>query len=286
MGNMNSSYVNKIKTSFPIEDRYRMYGMYASSDITFENVNIERVKKIKIYYPNEMVLFPGKKYPLVLMVNGTGVEYSKYEATFKHLSSWGFIVAGSDDPSTCQGDSVVNTLNYMLYLNNSNFSLFYNKIDINRIGLSGHSQGGCGVFNSITKHGELSKYFKCAFASSATTKSLIESWKLEPFKYEPELVNIPIMIVQSNGKTDKAICPFEETKANYDKIRNVKKVVGVRKNADHGEMLLYHDPYMTTWFCYILLNDQIAGKAFVGNDAEFLRNNENWENCQIDNIYN
>ena len=107
---MNSSYINKIKTSFPIEDRYRMYGMYASSDITFENVNIERVKKIKIYYPNEMVLFPGKKYPLVLMVNGTGVEYNKYEATFKHLSSWGFIVAGNDDSSTCQGDSVVNTL--------------------------------------------------------------------------------------------------------------------------------------------------------------------------------
>ena len=62
----------------------------------------------------------------------------------------------------------------------------------------------------------------------ATTKSLIESWKLEPFKYEPELVNIPIMIVQSNGKTDKAICPFEETKANYDKIRNVKKVIRIR----------------------------------------------------------
>ena len=47
MGNMKSSYIDKIKTSFPIEDRYRMYGMYASSDITFENVNIERVKKLK-----------------------------------------------------------------------------------------------------------------------------------------------------------------------------------------------------------------------------------------------
>ena len=44
-----------------------------------------------------MVLFPGKKYPLVIMANGTGVEYFKYEATFKHLSSWGFIVAGNDD---------------------------------------------------------------------------------------------------------------------------------------------------------------------------------------------
>ena len=82
MGNMKSSYIEKITTSFPIENRYRNYGKYASSDITFEIVNIERVKKIKIYYPNEMLLFPGKKYPLVIMVNGTGVEYYKYEPTF------------------------------------------------------------------------------------------------------------------------------------------------------------------------------------------------------------
>ncbi len=35
MGNMKSSYIEKNKTSFPIENRYRNYGMYAASDITF-----------------------------------------------------------------------------------------------------------------------------------------------------------------------------------------------------------------------------------------------------------
>ena len=110
---MKSSYIEKIKTSFPIENRFRNYGIYASSDITFENVGIERVKTIKIYYPNEMILFPGKKYPLVIMVNGTGIEYRKYEPTLKHLSSWGFIIAGNDDPSTATGDSVVKTLQYI-----------------------------------------------------------------------------------------------------------------------------------------------------------------------------
>ena len=284
MGNMKSSYIDKIKTSLPIEGRYKMYGMYASSDITFENLNIDRIKKIKIYYPNEMVLFQGKKYPLVIMVNGTGVEYHKYEPVLKHLSSWGFIVAGNDDPSTSDGVSVINTLKYILDLNNSSTSIFYNKIDINKIGLSGHSQGGCGVFNAITKHGEFSKYFNCAFASSPATKSLIEKFKLEPFKYEPEMVNIPIMIVTSEGKWDQSICPFDETKENYDKIKNVKKVLGCRKNIDHGDMLVFHDPYMTAWFCYILLNDEIAGKAFVGKDAEFLHNPENWDKCEIENI--
>ena len=284
MGNMKSSYIDKIKTSFPIEERFRKYGIYAASDITFENVNIERIKKIKVYYPNEMILFPGKKYPLVIMVNGTGVECFKYEPTLKHLCSWGFIVVGNDDPSTCGGDSVVKILEYMMRLNNSKDSIFFNKIDMEKIGLSGHSQGGVGVYNAISKHGELSKLFKCAFASSSPTKTFIEKLKLILFKYQPELVNIPIMIVASNGATDKGLCPYEETKENYDKIKNVKKVLGIRKNVDHGDMLVAHDSYMTAWFCYILLNDEIASKAFAGPDAEFLKNNENWEKCEIKNI--
>ena len=181
-------------------------------------MNIERVKKIKVYYPNEMILYPEKKYPIVIMVNGTGVEYPKYEATFKHLSSWGFIVAGNDDPSTCLGDSAVKTLQYMLNLNNQKDSIFFGKIDSEKIGISGHSQGGCGVFNAITKHGDSSKSFKCAFASSTTTKSLIEKLKLEPFKYQSELVNIPLMMVISDGKFDSGICPLNESKENFDKI--------------------------------------------------------------------
>ena len=45
-------------------------------------------------------------------------------------------------------------------------------------------------------------------------------------------------------------------------------------------MLVVHDSYMTAWFCYFFLNDVIVSKAFVGKDAEFLKNNENWENCE------
>ena len=61
MGNMKSSYIDKIKTNLPIEGRYKMYGMYASSDITFENLNIDRIKKIKIYYYQWNGSFPGEK---------------------------------------------------------------------------------------------------------------------------------------------------------------------------------------------------------------------------------
>ena len=87
------------------------------------------------------------------------------------------------------------------------------------------------------------------------------------------------MYVCSNGKMDQFLCPFNKVKENYDRLReNIKKVLGVRKNVDHGDMLVAQDPYMTAWFCYTLLNDDFAGKAFVGKDCEILKNYENWEN--------
>ena len=129
--------------------------------------------------------------------------------------------------------------------------------------------------------GDLSKNFKCAFASSPATKSLIKKFNLESFKYESELINFPIMMATSKGQTDQGISPYNENKENYDKISEKnKKVIGVRKGVDHGDMLVAHDPYMTAWFCCILLDDSEASNAFCGKEAEILRN-DNWINCEI-----
>ena len=92
------------------------------------------------------------------------------------------------------------------------------------------------------------------------------------------------MMVISDGIGNQNIWPYNETKENYDKICSKKtKVLGVRKGVDHGDMLVSHDPYMTTWLCYILLNDSEAGKAFCEKEAELLKY-DNWINCEINNL--
>ena len=251
--------------------------MLAVSDIKIDITSIERVKSLKIYYPNEMVLFPGKKYPLILMVNGTGFEYPKYEATFKHLSSWGFIVAGNDDPSTGFGDSTIKTLNYMLNLNKDSSSIFYNKIDTEKIGLSGHSQGGGGVINAITNFPE-SSLFKCAYSASAPTKPWTDTI-LAALKYECSKVKIPTMM------TYEKQTPPEDMMYNFNQYdKSLKVIVGIRKNANHGDMLVAADAYMTAWFCYILLGDKIAAQAFEGDNAEMVINELNWEHVKKQNL--
>ena len=48
-------------TSLIAETANSDHNPYHISDSYFEKVGIDRVKSIKIYYPNEMILFPGKK---------------------------------------------------------------------------------------------------------------------------------------------------------------------------------------------------------------------------------
>ena len=46
-------------------------------------------------------------------------------------------------------------------------------------------------------------------------------------------------------------------------------------------MLYYGDGYVTAWFMWLLQDDQDAAKAFVGNNAEILKN-PLYQNQQIE----
>ena len=91
------------------------------------------------------------KYPVVVFANGTGSTSSTYKAFLEHLSSWGFVAIGNDDKNTRTGASLEKTIEFLIQENENKDSIFYHKIDLNNIGISGHSQGGPAVFNMVTK---------------------------------------------------------------------------------------------------------------------------------------
>ena len=88
-----------------------------------------------------MTFFPEKKYPLIIMVNGNDLGYVKIEATAKYLSSWGFIVLCNYDGSKGQGFSIIKIIEYMLNINKTKSHMFFNKIEVEKIGVYGNSQG-------------------------------------------------------------------------------------------------------------------------------------------------
>lgn len=279
------------ESSGEIEAKYAALGSYDVSIAEYD-ANGTAWQKYEIWYPTEME--DGVTYPLVIMANGTGTKASQYKAVFKHLASWGFIVAGNEDENCRTGESSEATLDFVLELNEDKNSVLYGKVDTEHIGITGHSQGGVGAINAVTEQ-ENGKLYKAVFAISATSRYHADElnksgtgWSIDVSK-----VNIPIMMVAGTGTWDagsmleycetlpegeaQGICPLWWLNECYDTIPDdTNKIIARQIGKDHGDMLRSADGYMTAWFMYYLKDDSEAGNAFLGENAE-ISTNSSWQ---------
>jgi len=284
-GYKNKHYYENATPAGEIEKKYTTMGPLEVT--SFEQAaDGEDFKKYKVWYPSEMK-DSGKQYPLVIMVNGTGVKASAYMEVFQHLASWGFIVAGNEDAASGNGVSSAKTLDFMLKENESEDSPFYRHVDAENIGIGGHSQGGAGTINAVTDQNNGSKY-KVMWTASAPHLELAKGFN---WTYDVSKVSIPYMMVAGTGIADGGdgvegsknvgIASLFSLQENFDAIPDgVPKVMAREKGRDHGDMLRYADGYMTAWFMYYLQNNEEAGTAFFGENAEILTN-PNWQDVQV-----
>ena len=264
-----NNYTETVETGGALEAKYLAMGPYEVRQTTAEAP--EDWKQFVAYYPAELA-DSGEQWPAVVFVNGTGVYASKYPALFRHLASWGFLVLGSEDPGTFSGDSTDAALAWLLGENEDPDSLFYQKVDTDHLGLSGHSQGGVGVFNAISgqPHGGL---FTCAVSLSPTQEDWAAALNIP---YDPSGTAIPTLVLA--GTSNDVITP-EGVEALYYKLGG-PKAMALRTGTGHGEMLYSGDGYVTAWLMYWLRGDREAGAAFFGPEAELLRN-PLWQNTAV-----
>ncbi len=57
-----------------------------------------------------------------------------------------------------------------------------------------------------------------------------------------------------------------------------------RIDADHTDMMVVSDGYLTAWFCWFLKGDAQALAAFGGENPELLCNTSNWQDVRIKNL--
>lgn len=285
---------NYWKYATPAGEIEKKYTAMSELDVSYKefDANTDTYEKYEIWYPAEMK-DTDTKYPLVIMANGTGVRASKYQEVFQHLASWGFIVVGNEDDSSLTGASSAETLDFMLAQNEDADSEFYGKIDVDNIGIAGHSQGGLGAVNAVTNQDNGNRY-KAIWIASATSPywgqddAFGAAWRVDMSK-----INIPCFMVAGTGPADagtatditqkegQGICPLWGMTESYDAIPNgTPKVMARLIGKDHGDMLRYADGYMTAWFMYYLKGDEYAGGAFFGENAE-ISTNTNWQDVKV-----
>ena len=267
-------YYLNIKSDYSIEQHYMNKGEYDVSYIEYDTDD-EVVVKYEIWYPTELVS-TNKKYPMVVMLNGTGVYASVYKAVFDHLASWGFIVIGNEDPSTGAGLSADKMLSFMLAENSNPDSVFYDKLDTENMGVTGHSQGGAGVLSALSIT-EMHSMFKTGVALSPTHE---ETAAALGWPYELDKISVPVMMVAGNfGQFEtEAVIPLDKMQNMYTKITS-DKIMARKNGCDHGQMLYMADGYMTAWFMWHLQGDNYAAGAFTGDNAEIF-NNTSWKDVK------
>ena len=273
-----------------IEKKYTPMGSHEVSSIKFNSDN-EQIGRFVIHYPTELEN-EAKKYPVVLWANGTGSKSNTYTSFLKHLSSWGFIVVSNDDENTRTGESLNAGIELLITENSNADSVLYQEIDLDNIGVGGHSQGGPAVFNmaSVQPHADM---IKTVYAVSATssyhTKVFGDGWE-----YDISKVNVPTLLTAGTQSFDagtatsadqesdekagimQGICPLWSLEENFGLLPDIDKVYVRKANVDHGDSHLQFDAYMTAWFRYYLMNDEDAGTAFFGTAPE-LSTNDNYQ---------
>lgn len=161
-------------------------------------------------------------------------------------------------------------IDFLLELADRETGIFYNKVDVNNIGISGHSQGGVGVFNAITER-QNSELYKAAVSLSPTNEELAFNLK---WSYDLTKIAIPIlMIAGTEGEFEtEIVIPGKKLIEMFEKI-SADKIMMRKKGCEHGEMLYSADGYVTAWFMWQLKGDPEAKAAFVGNSPEIQNNN-------------
>ena len=146
---LEKDYYTAFQSDSALEKRYAGIGSYDVSNAVIK-YDDDTIKNIRIWYPAELDNTE-EKYPFIIVANASNTAALNYEPYFERLASWGFIVVGNDDRQAGTGISTSLTLDYMLEQNKNSNSLFYEKIDIQNIGIIGYSQGGAGAIRAVTE---------------------------------------------------------------------------------------------------------------------------------------
>ena len=278
-------YYKEIVTGGPIEEKYGGLGPY---EVAFTELpsNRELFKNINIWYPKGPKAEDLSKYPAVLFVNASNLRASKYAPVFEHLSSWGFITIGNDDPASGDGKTASETLDFLLAANADLENPLYQKVDTAHIGVTGGSQGGAGAINAATRYpnsDKIASIFLISTPQPDVVKALAAGKKpRSDWTYDMSKVRVPYFAVAGTGDADaKLITPLASLRSSYEAVPDgIPAGIARRNDGDHEAMLTLSDGYMTAWFRFTLWDDRTAAEAFKGSDPEIARN-KNWRDVEL-----
>jgi hypothetical protein len=140
----NTEFVNPVNTNEPLCLPAGIDTFKEPSQVTDDLKNTRDLKYelYTIFHPACMK--DGETYPVITWANGTCGLTHGYALLLTTIASHGFVIVASN--STWTGTPPTNgvqarAIDYAKYLNEDSSSMFYGKLDLDKVGAMGHSQG-------------------------------------------------------------------------------------------------------------------------------------------------
>lgn len=215
-----------------------------------------------VYYP-ENIQSSKKTYPVLSWANGTACQPSMYTGMFTELAKGGYIVIANSETMAADGTAQIAALDFVISLNNNSSSLAYKKVNISKLGVIGHSQGGRSSVNAAVKDSRI----KCVV-------SLAGSNYLE----EAEPNSAPTLFIA--GEKDMIVSPSKWIQPAYD-VAKGPAVYASLNGAIHTTCCSNpekYSSYILDWCDAWIKGDAKALYTFSSNGT--LASDSNWSDFQ------
>ncbi len=215
-----------------------------------------------VYYP-ENIKSSKKTYPVLSWANGTMCPPDMYAGLLTELAKGGYIVIASSETMAADGSAQIAALDFVISLNSNSSSLAYKKVNTNKLGAIGHSQGGRSSVNAAVKDSRI----KCVV-------SLAGSNYLE----EAEANSTPTLFIA--GGKDMIVSPSKWIQPAYDVAKgpavyaSLNGAIHTTCCSDPGK----YSSYIIDWCDAWLKNDAKALYTFSSNGT--LASDSSWSDFQ------
>lgn len=204
-----------------------------------------------VYYPKSLSASE-RKYPVIVWANGTGCPTASYNSLLTIFAEAGYIVVADNSTMTADGTEQRDSIDYILEKAGQKTSKFYQKVDTEKIGAAGHSQGGRSAVNAAQKDSRIRCVLSIAGASNAE---------------EAGGLSTPIFFM--TGTSDMVVVSSMWVEPSYNAVTG-KAVYASLKNGTHTTCMTNPtkiSDYAVDWFDAYLKGDSGAKKEFAAGGA-------------------
>lgn len=219
-----------------------------------------------LYYPRD-IASSERRHPVIVWGNGTNGIPLVYRELLLHWASQGFVVAAANTPQSNLGISMRAGIDMLTHRNADPGSIFHDRVDLEHIGASGHSQGGAAAI---------------VVGADPRIDTIL------PIQPGPlaniDAVHVPALLLA--GEKDSIVFPFL-VKAFYNAADHIPALYGELRGADHFTVVGDPGPFAaptTAWFRAQLMGDRTARAQFFGPGCGICTDTTTWSDVRRNNL--